>query len=231
MSEDDVKSEVVLNVDKAIEATSETGVKMSELFDIEAISQSLLLEDNGSLYLNIRRADRELFEVRFEARVHLCESITSQFVHARFIADDMCGYIASKKLIKECGIERNNEICALLENVMKVINSYQECYYCKKATRHSIVRQGAKVSCQMCSAYSFNLVREKCIACTKKKHPTKFKCITCTHSIVCLKCAHNPDWKNVCPTCKLPEKPFGTKRKASARSDDDEDDEEDPEQA
>jgi hypothetical protein len=98
------------------------------------------------------------------------------------------------------------------------INLAKECQYCEAIFLDE--KNPNRVLCGNCMSWSCFSDVQTCIICQKEEYPTKFKCFTCRESIVCVKCALNPFFKNRCPTCKKPEVKFGAKRVREEDSDD-----------
>jgi hypothetical protein len=169
-------------------------------FDVERLLNMILNKD--VFLLPLRRTDRKLAKIIFHKHTHdhnedivICaeEYQTDDIVYGQFT-------------LKENN--RLQDFGKFLTTIIIKMNSYKECEYCDVPfSDHS-----SKI-CNTCIGYDISKIREQCIICTRSEYPTKFRCMTCLDSRICISCTSNALFKNVCPTCKKPEVLFGQKRK------------------
>jgi len=95
---------------------------MSELFDLEAISEDLLKRDDRFLFVNVRREDRMLFKLRFEVlttvgyRKEGCHFI-------RLIVHETDGFVGGEEIVAQACEERTKAIANLLVKGIQRINA------------------------------------------------------------------------------------------------------------
>ena len=173
---------------------------MVDIFDIPLLN-TLLLEHNV-IEIKLHRIDRKI--VYINAHTHTNEQNDKVYIHA---CSKYRNFHYGRATLHPA--TRESDLRDFLNKVLLTINTLKECEYCEMP----FPSKNNLTMCVDCAAYACVLTREPCIICTKSDYPTKFKCGTCIESTVCLKCANNPLWKNICPTCKEPPVIFGGKRR------------------
>ena len=182
--------------------------KPEPCFNFDIISA--WLENHDYMNLKIHRKDNK--SVSIYLNVYNCynggKHISGQSENSQFT------YYNTSTSVSEFKTDLKKFLPILYER----INLAKECQYCEAVFLDE--KNANRVLCGNCMSWSCFSDVQTCIICQKAEYPTKFKCLTCTDSKVCLKCCSHYLWKNRCPTCKKPEVKFGAKRVREEDSDD-----------
>jgi hypothetical protein len=202
-----ITSETVSN--KAITCEQDPIITNPEpCFNFDIISA--WLENHNYMNVKIHRRDNKRVSVNLD--VYTCNNggrhISATSEGSQFT------YFNKSTTILEFKTDLKNFLPVLYEK----INLAKECQYCEAVFLDE--KNPNRVLCGNCIAWSCFSDVQTCIICQKAEYPTKFKCLTCTDSVVCIKCASHNLFKNRCPTCKKPEVKFGAKRVREENSDD-----------
>ncbi len=164
-------------------------------FDLDLILNVLMQKQ--SMWMYMYRSDRKLVNIALATRAIPNEdNFITISAHSHTLED--FNYRSRLKILAP-GVFDRNDLSHFMESLWKKINEFKECRYCQTPFVNEQCR-----FCFNCAAYAFVKNKEKCIICLEEEHPIKFRCVACVESRVCLKCANNTEWKNVCPQCKDP---------------------------